>query len=225
MESKNSPLPPREKIASSMEPGFGSNLAYQLALQRLIELEDIESQCRRSGAECSVSETGKVIIVRYLNRLCSVILPGGEVSWQDTLEPVPLRDRILILHYLLTARGAPLSDKLVTFRELPDGAVYHPTFTKRTIQPLVSNFGSDPDLLLQVAAPLGARKADFGDVGITIDAFPRVPLTIALWRGDEEFPPQGNVLFDSSISDYLPTEDVTILSEVITWRLVRSKKP
>lgn len=215
MESKQLSLPPQ----------FGSHLAYQMAFQRLAEVGDLESVCRKSGAECSIAGTNRVITVQYLNRLCSVTLPGGEVSQQDSAEPVPLRDSILILHYLFTARGTPLSGKLVTFRELPDGAVYHPTFTKRTIQPLVKNFGADPGSLLEAAAEIGGRKADFGDTGVVIDAFKMVPVTIAMWRGDDEFPPQGNVLFDSSISDYLPTEDVTILSEIITWRLVRAKKP
>jgi hypothetical protein len=48
-----------------------------------------------------------------------------------------------------------------------------------------------------------------------------VPLTLVLWRGDEEVAPNGNILFDANISDYLSTEDVAVLSETITWRLVK----
>jgi hypothetical protein len=43
-----------------------------------------------------------------------------------------------------------------------------------------------------------------------------------LWRGDEELAPNGNILFDANISDYLSSEDVTVLSETIIWKLVRS---
>jgi hypothetical protein len=71
---------------------------------------------------------------------------------------------------------------------------------------------------------LGGLKAEYGDIAVTIRAFPDVPLTIVLWRGDSEFPPEGNILFDSTIGDYLPTEDVTILCEVIAWKLVRILK-
>jgi len=42
-----------------------------------------------------------------------------------------------------------------------------------------------------------------------------------LWRGDEELAPNGNILFDANISDYLSTEDVTVLSETIIWKLVK----
>jgi hypothetical protein len=48
-------------------------------------------------------------------------------------------------------------------------------------------------------------------------------VTIVLWKGDEEFPPEGSVMFDANIQDYLTTEDVTVLSEVITWNLVRKR--
>ncbi|MFC2012471.1 DUF3786 domain-containing protein, partial [Chloroflexota bacterium] len=68
---------------------------------------------------------------------------------------------------------------------------------------------------------LGGQITDYGDAAVTINAFSRVPVTIVLWQGDEELAPQGNMLFDASISDYLSTEDVTVLCEIITWRLIR----
>ncbi|GAI27680.1 unnamed protein product, partial [marine sediment metagenome] len=79
------------------------------------------------------------------------------------------------------------------------------------------------------AEKLGSHKADYGDVAVTINAFNYVPITLVLWRGDEEFNPEGNILFDSTISDYLPTEDINILCETISWKLVKylkeSQKP
>ena len=58
-------------------------------------------------------------------------------------------------------------------------------------------------------------------MAITIDAFSRLPITIVLWRGDDEFPPEGNIMFDSTISDYLDTEDIAVLCETMTWRLIK----
>jgi hypothetical protein len=69
---------------------------------------------------------------------------------------------------------------------------------------------------------LGGRDADHGDVSVTINAFDRVPITLVLWRGDEEVPPDGNILFDANVSDYLSTEDVTVLCETIIWKLAKA---
>ena len=75
---------------------------------------------------------------------------------------------------------------------------------------------------MKAVTKLGGHKADHGDISVTISAFPRVPITLVLWRGDEEVPPNGNILFDANVSDYLPTEDVTVLCETIIWKLVKS---
>jgi hypothetical protein len=44
-----------------------------------------------------------------------------------------------------------------------------------------------------------------------------------LWKGDTEFPPDGNVLFDSSITGYLPAEDIVILAETVVWKIIKAK--
>ena len=127
-----------------------------------------------------------------------------------------------ILYRLNLSRLESLkADVELPFRELPEGVVYFPTYLKRTVQPLVRFFGQEPENLYGVSQVLNARKTDFGDLAVTIDAFSQVPITIVIWKGDEEFSPEGNILFDANISDYLPTEDITILCETITWKLVR----
>lgn len=198
-------------------------LAYQLACEHLAKIDDIEEQCRKSGAHYQAG-VEKAIIIQYLNQSYRVSLPGGEVSLVDSGADVPVRDRILILHYFNSAKGTPLANKLITLRELPEGGGYFPTFSQRTSRPLLDHFGKEPRLLLETAAKLGGYKADYGDTAVTINAFPHVPVTIVLWQGDDDFPPQGNVLFDASIADYLSTEDIVVLCETITWKLVRSLK-
>ena len=44
-----------------------------------------------------------------------------------------------------------------------------------------------------------------------------------VWRGDAEFPAEGKVLFDSSVSRYLPVEDIVVLAETVVWKLIKKK--
>ncbi len=203
---------------------YGYGLAYKLASEGLGGTEDIKRQCLKGGARYQVIGSRKLITLEYLGSGYQITLPDIEISRVDGKGTVALRDKLLILHYLTRARGTPLSNKLITYKELPEGTVYFPTFAKRAIRPLVDNFGKEPGLLINTAAKLGGRQVDYGDVAVTISAFSRVPVTLVLWRGDEEFPPEGNILFDSTISDYLPTEDISVLCEIIAWQLVRSLK-
>ena len=200
---------------------YAYELAYKLACEQLARIDDIEQQCRKCGAQYQVIDSKKTVIIQYLNQRYLITLPDIEVSLVDSAEEIPKRDKLLILHYFTLAKGTPGANRLITFRELPEGSVYSPTFTKRTIKPLLDRFGKKPHLLVDAGATLGGYQADYGDTAVTINAFNRVPITIILWRGDEEFAPQGNLVFDATISDYLPTEDITVLCETITWRLIR----
>ncbi len=194
--------------------------AYQLARERLAEIGDLDQQCRRSGARLQVQDDKKIILVQYLNESYQVSLPGIEISRVGSVEEVPIRDKVLVLHYFNTARGTQLAGRLITFRELPEGVVYATTFDKRTIKPLLKYFGREPQRLVEAAGRLGGHRVEHGDVAVAIDAFHHVPITVVIWRGDDEFPPEGNVLFDASITDYLATEDITRLCENVTWRMI-----
>jgi len=44
-----------------------------------------------------------------------------------------------------------------------------------------------------------------------------------VWRRDAEFPAEGKVLFDSSVSCYLPVEDIVVMAETVVWKLVKKK--
>ncbi len=195
--------------------------ACGLAREEIRKISDIEQQCFKSGARYQVIDSRKEIVIDYLDQSYVITLPDIEVSLRNSAGEILVRDRILILHYFISAKGTPATDKLITFRELPEGKVYFPTFSKRTIQPLMEHFGKEPHLLVKAAGKLGGVRVDYGDLAVTINAFTRVPITIIMWRGDEEFAPQGNVVFDANIIDYLPTEDITVLCETIAWRLVR----
>jgi hypothetical protein len=201
---------------------YAHELAYNLACERLAGLKDIEQQCLNSGTQYIAPE--KIIIIDYLNQSYRISAPDGEVSFATGEEAVPIKDKILILDYFTRAKGTPLSDKKITYKELHDGVNYFDTFSKRTIQPLVTFFGGEPEKLLETASIFGGQKADFGDTAVTINAFSRVPITVVLWKGDEEFAPEGSLLFDSTISDYLTNDDIHTLCENIAWKLVRLLK-
>jgi len=211
-------------LTSKEKQEYGYELAYKLAREQLAKLDNLEQQCLKSGAQYQKIDSQKRIILEYLNRSYQLILPDVEISLKDSNEKVPLRDKILIFHYLTQAKGTLPSNKTIAYKELPEGANYFPTFVKRAIRPLIDHFVNEPSRLVDIAKILGGHEANYGDAAVTINAFSRVPITLVLWRGDAEFPPSANILFDSTISDYLSTEDINVLCETIAWKLVRQLK-
>jgi hypothetical protein len=201
---------------------YANELAYKLACEQLAGIDDIEKQCLKSGTKYIPAE--KAITIDHLNQSYRISFPDGEVSFAGGGKDVPMRDKILILHYFIQAKGTPSSNKTITYKELPEGIIYFPVFAERAIKPIVTFFGDKPGQLLETAKVLGGRKADYGDAAVTINAFSRVPVTIVLWQGDEEFAPEGSIMFDSTITDYLTNDDIHTLCETIAWRLVRLSK-
>ncbi|TSA45328.1 MAG: DUF3786 domain-containing protein [Deltaproteobacteria bacterium] len=114
--------------------------------------------------------------------------------------------RLSILRYLIHAMDQPLSGQLVRPSDLPGGDI----FTKGThILPLdkAAAYFSDHCNEFWIAGKgLGGTQQDYGDMSLNILPFPRVPLTLILWLGDEEFPSTASLLFDSSCVSYLPPD-------------------
>jgi hypothetical protein len=195
---------------------YNLDVAYDIVKERLAKV-NVQQQCERSGAE--LQPDGSVRL-KCLNHLYRIDVAKATAVSEANEQRVTLRDTIMLLHYFTQAKGTPLAKRQITYRDLPGGLVYFPTFQKRTVEPLVEFFGERPPLLLKAGAGVGGSNAYMGDSSLQIQAFPRVPVTIIIWRGDGELPPGGNLVFDASITDYLESEDVTVICEAIIWRLI-----
>lgn len=136
---------------------------------------------------------------------------------------VPAKDytAILILHYLnRQLKGLPdLTGEWLTFRELSGVEGYAQAFRQRVIERLIRKYGANPAGLLSALERLPGKRVNQADVGIVLEVFSGVPALIEMWKPDEEFGPEANVLFDRSISGIFSTEDVVVLAEFIAAQL------
>ncbi len=165
------------------------------------------------------------IQIKFLNRMVNISWPALIFS-QDSDKELKIKEKILILHCLDNAKKEDLTGELIAYQEIPSARFYLGSFNARAKDPFVAAFGDNPDKLPVVAQELfDAQIASMGDVSVTIQAFPKVPITLIIWRGDEEFPPNGTILFDSSIKDdLLSTEDIAELVSIIVYSLIAKVK-
>ncbi len=133
---------------------------------------------------------------------------------------VSLVTKIVVLHYLLHASGRAVDTELIGYDDIPGCRSYLPVFEQRVVRPLLSAFGYARDAFMDAGKALGGNEEEFGSASITVRAFPRVPLTFVLWEGDQDFPASIKVLFDRSISDYLPLEDITVVAKMASTRML-----
>ena len=200
--------------------GDGWQKAYQLSVELTIEKfreRDLEVCCERSGATWRPDDGWAD--VDLLGRVYRVVPPNFEVICAATGEQAPIWEKILVLHYVETATGAPLTGKWITFGEVPGGHIYLPVFKARSIDRIQRTFAGKDSALMEAAEKIGGEPADIGDVSVSIPALPRVPVLVILWHADEELPASGSMLFDSTVTDYLPMEDIVVLAGMVASRL------
>ena len=130
---------------------------------------------------------------------------------------------VLLLHYLASAKDIEPEGRLVTFRELVGGDVYYDAFFRRAIIPITNTFGSGADALREAGKTMGAREESRGDCSLVIDVLPKIPVTVIVWEGDDEVPASANMLFDASIKELLPTEDVAVIGGFVASLLIKNR--
>jgi hypothetical protein len=193
--------------------------SFDLAAEELNKRNFLDV-ARRAGAQHAPD--GESMEFLYYGRPLKVARVPISVTHLDEGPEIPLAEKALILHYLVNADGAEPTGQWITFREVPSGEFYWSAFVKRAKSPLVGFFGQRPQLLLELVEKVGGKPAkdQAGDAAVIVQAFPRVPFMLQLWEGDDEFPPDGNVLMDSTISGYLSTEDVALAAGLPIYKMI-----
>ena len=189
--------------------------ALEKAIKKFSELDPL-SMSERSRS--TYNQYQREFCLPFLGEEYVVKYPSGEILKQQGGE-VSITERVCIIHYLVNASTMNVQGGHVAFRQLPSGDIYIGPFTNRTIRPLVSIFGKNPDKMVSAGEMLGGRVEKIGDYAVTIDVFPKIPITFVLWEGDEEFPPSGNVLFDTSAPAHLDTEDYAMLPGLAIFKM------
>jgi hypothetical protein len=86
---------------------------------------------------------------------------------------------------------------------------------------MLKTFGMNAKLMIESASRLyGATRLDHGDYSVMVKALPLVPVALVIWEGDDEFPPDGNILFDKNISMILSAEDIAWLAGMVVYPLM-----
>ncbi|HKI49089.1 MAG TPA: DUF3786 domain-containing protein [Desulfobacteria bacterium] len=195
--------------------------AVALGKEELIG-KDPKQIARRSGAVFVEEKNGKgTISMDFLNRKIVISWPGLEFSDSVDNKEMPIQQQVLLLHYLNLAHDIEISEEWIAYQEVPDGKFYLDAFIRRAKNPMVQGFGNNPELLVKLATEVyGATTMEQGDLAVRIQALPLVPVALILWKGDDEFPPEGTILLDRSVSQVLSAEDIAWLAGMIVYPLL-----
>jgi len=184
---------------------------------------DPDDVCRRAGCSFDTSNEsfalecfGQTLKVCYRDSTISAekISAAGKYLTDDLGDLF----RLSILLYLIGAQEEKFpSGKLVKPSDLEGGAIYLQGSHMLPLDSLAEKFGGDPSkflAFLETGKSLGGKESGYGDVSIQLFPFPRIPVVIAVWAGDDEFPPRSALLFDSTCELHLPPDALWAVATV-----------
>jgi hypothetical protein len=181
---------------------------------------DLEERARKAGADYQRVEDGEKITLGFFSEPYQISCPQIEF-YSPLKKTVSLVTRILLLHYLIRADGSPVTGQWVGYKDIPGGLLYASIFARRVTDPLVRRFGRSAKGFKEAGIQLRGETAGVGDASFILKVFPLIPIQYILWEGDDEFPPAAQLLFDASVDHYLSLEDIVVLGQITTGRLIQ----
>ena len=155
-----------------------------------------EDVCRRSGA--TESPDGGYLLDVF-NKRYRIDPQTKRISLAATdapSRPPRFHMQLTIANYLICAKNLPLSGEWIPPRQLPTGDFFFRGYHEMPTKKLAARFGTDSESFKQAGLALGGKIVDMGDAAVDLQVFPRLPVRLALWLGDDEFPPEIRFLFD-----------------------------
>ncbi len=181
----------------------------------ILRKSDPDKICGKTGAVFENS----IYKITFLGTIYEISMP--DVSFITGSAPTIVE--VLILHYLVSEKDEPAKGEFISFRGIPAGMFYFKSFQKRALDKLISVFKDSPEKLITAGTALGGKQWSAGDYSVIIPVFPRIDMVFQIYRADDEFPAEANILYSDSIINFLPAEDSAFLGGYLVGALARKK--
>ena len=163
----------------------------------------------------NVKWDGKEFYVNLLGRDFAISHPSYALRAiaGGTLPPLPTQT--FLLRYLLEGKTVGSSGTWLTFREMPWGELYIKPYTGRVLTRAAFTFGTRIDAFRAACEKMGATAVNHGDAGFQFDFLGGYRMQILVWEGDDEFPPNAQILYSDNFSDGFAAEDRVVAGDIL----------
>lgn len=189
------------------------------------QLDGLDRKTTAQRAKCQYLTNPPRYVITMLNTEYAVNLSDKQIfSTQSSGPPTPagFLEQLCLLAYLINAKELPLANKFVGVENLPSGQFFFRGLHSLPTEKLEEVFGKSPESLYEVSERFDAKRCEFGDASIELYVLPRIPLTVIIWRGDDEFDARASILFDQTAGNQLPLDALGALANLAVETLVKA---
>ena len=170
-----------------------------------------EEAVARTGAAWD----GKEFYVNLMGREYAISHPDYAIRALDGGKLPPLPTQTFLLRYLLEGKAVLWQGQWKTFREMPWGELYIKPYTGRVLTRAAFTFGTRVAAFKAACEKMGAAPVNHGDAGYLFDLIGGYQLQILVWEGDEEFPPNAQVLYSDNFETGFAAEDRVVAGDIL----------
>ena len=158
---------------------------------------------------------GKEFTVTLLGRTFAIAHPDYAIRALDGGPVPPLPTQTFLLRYLLESKQVPWNGTWKTFREMPWGEMYIKPYTGRVLTRAAFTFGTRVAAFRAACEKMRATPVPHGDAGYLFDLIGDYRMQILVWEGDDEFPPNTQVLYSDNFADGFAAEDRVVAGDIL----------
>jgi len=163
----------------------------------------------------TVKWDGKEFYVNLLGREFAISHPDYAIRAVDEGNLPPLPTQTFLLRYLLECKDVVWGGQWKTFREMPWGEMYIKPYTGRVLTRAAFTFGFRIPAFCAAAEKMGAQPVKHGDAGFEFQLVGGYKMQILVWEGDDEFPPNAQVLYSDNFADGFAAEDRVVAGDIL----------
>ena len=172
-------------------------------------------QPEEAVARTGVKWDGEEFYVNLLGREFAVSHPEYAIRAVDGGKLPALPTQTFLLRYLLESKAAAWNGQWKTFREMPWGEMYIKPYTGRVLTRAAFTFGTRVAAFRAACEKMGAVAVGHGDAGYLFDLVGNFQMQILVWEGDEEFPPNAQVLYSDNFAEGFAAEDRVVAGDIL----------
>ena len=175
------------------------------------DLEPASVQNRLSNVKWENGE----FYVNLLGRTFAIAHPQYAIRALDEGKLPPLPTQTFLLRYLLEGKDVAWGGQWKTFREMPWGEMYIKPYTGRVLTRAAFTFGTRVAAFKAACEKMGAVSLQHGDAGYQFELVDGYAIQILVWEGDEEFPPNAQVIYSDNFADGFAAEDRVVAGDIL----------
>ena len=179
--------------------------------ERYRGLDPAEVSARLSG----VKWDGNEFYVNLIGREFALAHPDYAIRALDGGKVPPLPTQTFLLRYLLEGKDVAWAGQWKTFREMPWGEMYIKPYTGRVLTRAAFTFGTRVAAFKAAAEKMSATPVKHGDAGFEFDLIGGYKMQILVWEGDDEFPPNAQVLYSDNFAEGFAAEDRVVSGDIL----------